>query len=288
MLKKTVERVLKLVRLHRPVQRAWRRLVFATRHRRIRNAYAIWKGRGFTCNICSTSYEKFAPHYAAPRDAGALAKHQVVGGYGENIYCPNCMSTARDRLAVAMLKEMVLDGKSVLHLSPERAIFEFVRRRANVVTGDLDDATYRAIDRNVQRVDATRLDFAPESFDLVIANHVLEHIPDDRVAMREIHAVLRPGGQAILQVPFSTTIAASIEEPVTEDPEVRSASFGQSDHVRIYRLDDYLARLRDAGFDVEYVPYQALSRLHRFAIQPGEGFIRIARGTANAGTLPLT
>lgn len=280
MLKKAAERILKAAGLHRPVQRAWRRLVVAVRHRRIRREYAPWKGRGLTCNICSASYEKFAPRRPLPQDAAALARHGVISGYGENADCPNCMSTPRERLVVAMLGNMELDGLRVLHLSPERAIFELLRRKAHVTTGDLDPAGYRSIDRNVQRTDVTQLGFPRESFDLVIANHILEHVPDDRTAMREIHAVLRPGGRAILQVPFSTAIPASIEEPATEDPGVRSASFGQFDHVRIYQLDDYLARLRDAGFEVEYVPYEALAELHRFAIQPGEGFIRIAKRAA--------
>jgi len=286
LLKKTAERALKLLRLHRPVQRVWRQFAFSMRSRRIRREWEVWKGPGFTCNVCSASYEKFAPNQPAPRDAAALARHQVVGGYGENIHCPNCMSSARERLIVAMLGRMDLAGKSVLHLAPEWAVFQFLRRGATVVTGDLEPEAYRWVDRHVRRVDATKLDFGDESFDLVIANHILEHIPDDRSAMAEIHRVLKPRGQAILQVPFSTSIPASIEEPMTDDPDVRSASFGQSDHVRIYQLEEYLSRLRDAGFEVEYVPDEALSDLHRFAIRAGEGFIRVVKGSASAVSSP--
>jgi len=286
MLRKTAEGVLKALGLHRPVQRVWRRFVFWRRGRRIRRAWESRRGPGLACNLCSASYENFAPNHPAPRDAGALARHHVISGYGENIHCPNCMSTARERLVVAMLGRIDLAGKSVLHLAPEPLILRFLRRSATVVTGDLEPADYRWVDRGIRRVDATDLDFPDESFDLVIANHILEHIPDDRSAMAEIHRVLKPRGQAILQVPFSTTIPASIEEPVTGDPDVRSAAFGQFDHVRIYRLDDYLSRLRDAGFDVEYVPDEALSDLHRFAIVTGEGFIRVVKGPTSAASSP--
>jgi SAM-dependent methyltransferase len=83
-----------------------------------------------------------------------------------------------------------------------------------------------------------------------MANHVLEHIPDDRAAMRELFRLLRPGGFALLTTPINATREATYENPaVTREPE-RWAHFSAHDHLRYYGLD-FAARLADAGFKVE-------------------------------------
>ena len=79
---------------------------------------------------------------------------------------------------------------------------------------------------------------------------VLEHVPDDRAALREIVRVLRPSGWAILQVPCSASSAATYEDDRVTDPVDRDRVFGQEDHVRIYG-QDYPERLGAAGFRVE-------------------------------------
>jgi len=80
----------------------------------------------------------------------------------------------------------------------------------------------------------------------VMCNHVLEHVPDDRKAMRELRRVLRPNGWAILLVP-DVHAEATVEDPTITDPAERLRLFGQADHVRRYGRD-YLQRLADAGF----------------------------------------
>lgn len=136
---------------------------------------------------------------------------------------------------------------------------------------------YSAVDKDTQYADLTKLPFGDQYFDMVIGNHIMEHVPDDRKAMKEIYRILQPGGSAILQIPFSNTGSSTIEEPGMTDPKQQSALFGQKDHVRIYSLKDYLERLREAGFSVEYLSDESLSTLHQYATQPGEGFIRLRR-----------
>ena len=94
-----------------------------------------------------------------------------------------------------------------------------------------------------------RCRFGLLNFDAVICNHVLEHVPDDRAAMRELRRILRPGGIAVLMVPFRPD-RQTYEDPTIVDPEQRTAVFGQFDHVRLYG-SDYLDRLREAGFEVD-------------------------------------
>jgi SAM-dependent methyltransferase len=170
-----------------------------------------------------------------------------------------------------------IKNKKILHLSPEPFVFRFIRAKATVITADLMPGFYKKIDPNIQYADATNLPFAASSFDMVIGNHIMEHIPNDKKAMQEIYRVLQPGGIAVLQVPFSGTIQTTLEDPGIKDPEQQSARFGQKDHVRIYALDDYLNRLRETGFDVSYLSYDSLREWYRYAIQPNEGFIFIKK-----------
>ena len=127
--------------------------------------------------------------------------------------------------------------------------------------------------------DATALPYADARFDLVIANHVLEHIEDDWAALAEIRRVLRPGGSAILQVPVAQRLAVTREDPSIRDEEEREDAFGQWDHVRLYGLD-YPQRLEKAGFEVtchtEHAQ-QGAAFLARWQVDPREVLYRATR-----------
>ena len=82
---------------------------------------------------------------------------------------------------------------------------------------------------------------------MIICNHVLEHIPNDLEAMKELYRVLKVGGVAVLQVPISKNSFTTFEDPSVIDPNEREKTFGQSDHVRIYG-QDYVDRLISCGF----------------------------------------
>lgn len=121
-------------------------------------------------------------------------------------------------------------------------------------------------------MDLTMTPWRDASFDAILCNHVLEHIPDDRQAMRELFRVLRPGGWAILQVPMDTRRATTFEDPTIVSPKARERAFGQADHVRIYGLD-YKARLESVGFVVSVDPFVRelpVAVRTRFALTPEE------------------
>lgn len=243
-----------------------------------RTIYRKYRGRGYICNFCNSKYEKFIPDYPSKKDKNALEINKVIGGYGDNIYCPSCLSAARDRLIKEILSaKSNINKKTILHLAPEKHLYNFIKSKATVVTGDFQPINYKAIDPSIQFADATKLKFDNGTFDFVIANHIMEHIPDDLKAMKEIFRVLKPGGTAILQVPFSESILKTLEEPEINDPQKQSALFGQKDHIRIYQLNDYIKRLEKTGFKVKYIKYESLSDFYKFAIQPGEGFISIQK-----------
>jgi SAM-dependent methyltransferase len=140
----------------------------------------------------------------------------------------------------------------VLHFAPERCIEQNLRAMPNVeyLSADLLDP------RADVKTDITDLDFRDSSFDLVLCSHVLEHVPDDRAAMKEIRRVLVPGGTAIIQSPVNYDQPGTFEDPTVTDPEERLRLFSQRDHVRVYG-PDLLDRLRDTGFDVTVVDAEA-------------------------------
>jgi SAM-dependent methyltransferase len=277
-MKQLLINILKKTGLYHFLQGNYRGLLHRLHRTRLRAQYRRYKGKGFTCNCCGQQYERFAPRFPDNIDKPALTRHQVIAGYGQQIYCPACMSTARERLMIALFSTRIpVAGKNILHLSPEHNVFRFLKKQAAVTTADLMPGFYRNIDPHIQFADATHLPFPDNTFNLVIGNHIMEHIPDDRLAMREIYRVLQPGGTAVLQVPFSETISHTLEEPSIRDPKKQSQLFGQKDHVRIYALADYLLRLQQAGCQVNYLPYESLAEYYRYAIQLREGFIHITK-----------
>lgn len=102
----------------------------------------------------------------------------------------------------------------------------------------------------IHQVDIVRLPLSDASYDVVIANHVLEHIDDDRQAIREIYRVLRPGGTALLTTPINPSRTTTYENAAITKPIERQAHFNAADHRRFYGLD-FADRLSEAGFAVE-------------------------------------
>jgi SAM-dependent methyltransferase len=176
-----------------------------------------------------------------------------------------------------LINEFKLTDKCILHLSPEKKLFEYLKINNKVVTADIEPLFYKSIDTNIKQEDATGLSYSNNSFDVVMGNHIMEHIPDDTKAIGEIYRILKPGGRAILQVPYSTTIAATIEAPDMHDPKKQAALFGQKDHVRIYRLQDYINRLQQVGFKVSVIEHNHLTAYHKNAIQDKESFLSILK-----------
>jgi SAM-dependent methyltransferase len=157
---------------------------------------------------------------------------------------------------------------SVLHVAPDYGLYLWLSRQPGVAyTGtDLDASRYRHIG-NMRSADLTAAPFPDDSFDIVICSHVLEHVPDDAKAMRELLRILRPGGRALLLTPLATDGGGTDEDPSIADPAEKDRRFGQWDHVRIYDRDDFLARMRTAGFEVEaFSPFEVCpeeaERLH--------------------------
>jgi ubiquinone/menaquinone biosynthesis C-methylase UbiE len=119
------------------------------------------------------------------------------------------------------------------------------------VTGDLNSPWAD------HHFDVHDVPFEEGSFDIVMANHLLEHVEDDRRVMREFYRVLKPGGWGIFQVPIDYTNPETEEDASVVDPAERERLYWQRDHVRLYGHEDYPKRLKEAGFEVEVVDLKA-------------------------------
>jgi SAM-dependent methyltransferase len=140
----------------------------------------------------------------------------------------------------------LFDGspKTMLHVAPERFLTDRLDRIENLdyVSADISSPLARV------KMDITDIRYPDDSFSVIYCSHVLEHVPDDRAALRELYRVLKPGGWAVLQVPI--TAAETFEDPNVTDPDERARVFGQWDHVRRCG-PDYIDRMRAAGFIAE-------------------------------------
>ena len=161
--------------------------------------------------------------------------------------CPNCGSRERHRLVQLWITQGGSDklaGKRILHFAPEKVVLRRMAGNERYETADLKQSGV------THKVDITDTNLPDAAYDVVIANHVLEHIPNDRKAMRELFRLLRPGGLAVLTVPLNATRSTTYENLTVSSPANRQAHFGAPDHVRYYGLD-FVDRLAEAGFQVE-------------------------------------
>lgn len=211
---------------------------------------AIFFGRGCVCQVCGKTYRRFM-HQGVR--AELFRRHRIVGaGYKKNVRCPNCRSTHRVRLLFLFFQlrsDIYRKNVRVLHISPKKEIARLLRGHDNIdhVCGALHPETRAEFD--AVKVDVTEIGFPDGEFDVVICNHVLEHVPEDEKAMREIHRVLKPGGFAVLQVPLALDLESTLEDPSIVDGKARIKAYGQKDHLRLYGLD-YFEKLAGAGFRV--------------------------------------
>lgn len=212
----------------------------------------IHKGNTYICPFCGYASKDLRP---VGQDAPVYSEKRIIPPGRRKGGCYKCGSIDRERLIYLFLKQklQIFDGRKnlkILHIAPEKNVAEIILRSGfeEYVCGDLfaEGYTYPSWVRNMNVLD---IPFGDNTFDLVLCNHVFEHIPNDTDAMKEILRVLKPGGKAMMQIPLSLILRETYEDCSIVKPEDRIRSFGHFDHVRIYG-QDYPGRLEKAGFIV--------------------------------------
>jgi len=195
----------------------------------------FFKGKNFTDPIDGKSYRKFLPYGYGKQRANALS--------------PGTLSLERHRQMWLYLQNetnFFTDNLKVLHIAPEQ---DFLRRFKKMKNLDYTSADLFSPIVDV-KADILDLPFEDNSFDVIICNHVLEHIVDDKKAMSELYRVMKSGGWGILQVPMKNSLEKTYEDFTITEPKERQKHFGQYDHVRWYGMD-YFDRLKSVGFEAE-------------------------------------
>ena len=171
--------------------------------------------------------------------------------------CPSCFASDRDRLYALYLMDYLRGSQSnavtrIVDFAPSAPLSDFIRRQIAVSKREISYRTADAFAEGVDdRVDITDLKvYEDGQFDFFLCSHVLEHVPSDRKALRELYRILRPGGKGILMVPIVLSIDEIDEDPTVVDENERWRRFGQYDHVRLYSKRGFIERIKDAGFVV--------------------------------------
>ncbi len=202
----------------------------------------FYLGRGRRCPVCGTRRRKFLPYGYVVSRADAL--------------CPRCLSLERHRLLWLWLQResgLFEQLPRLLHVAPEVCLMRhltraYSHRPADYVTADLESPLADL------HFDIQSIPLEDESFDVIFCNHILEHVADDRLALKEMYRVMRRGGWGVMLSPVDLDRAETFEDDTITDPKERTRIFGQYDHRRIYGRD-YADRLRSAGFEVEDIDY---------------------------------
>jgi SAM-dependent methyltransferase len=219
----------------------------------------LLKGNKFTDPIDGKSFRMFLPY-----------------GYGKqrnNVLSPSTLSLERHRLLWLYLQNETdfftsKDKKKILHFAPEQAFYNRFRNQKNLeyTTTDLFSPLADV------KADICNLPFEDNQYDIILCNHVLEHILDDTKAMQELFRVLKPGGVGVFQIPQELSRATTFSDDSIVDQKERAKIFGQYDHVRIYGRD-YFDKLRSIGFTVieeDYTNKISTEMVEKYCLAKGE------------------
>lgn len=246
------------------LRRVPRKYLQLVSHYGLRVAALFYKGNNVQCPVCDSTFRKFLPYGRQSR---------------ENALCPSCLALERHRLIWLYLRDRTdffTEERKMLHIAPELCFIDRFEKLDNLdyITGDIESPLAKV------KMDIHEIPFEENTFDVIFCNHVLEHVDSDIKAMQEMRRVLKPGGWAILQVPFFYPLKdETFEDKSITSPTEREKVFGQDDHVRMYGKD-YAKRLASAGFKVveeKMVMELPKEEVERYALPQDEIIYRVEK-----------
>ncbi len=197
-----------------------------------------YTGTAYRCNLCNKQLRVFV-----------RLSHDLL--------CPACGSLSRTRQLWAFLKNSNLLSGTVLHFSPSPALHKQLSQLDNISYVSTDYSGEFPANR---QYDLTDLQVTTASINLIICYHVLEHIQDDKIAMRELYRALAPQGTLLIQTPFKAD--GILEDPLIITPQDRLQFYGQEDHVRIYSAQGLIDRFKETtgATDVKAIDLPAIEK----------------------------
>lgn len=210
-----------VIRIKNKIEATLAKLPFASRHE---------------CNFCSSKVRKFLSYRGGWKNQPKLMKLlNFTGSDVDNFSCPVCGAHDRERHLRMFMDHLNITSKLknavMLHFAPEKILSSYIasQKPLRYIKADLFPSSHDII-----KIDMLDIPYEENYFDFVIANHVLEHVSDLPKALSEIQRVLKIGGYAILQTPFSAKLHQTIEDDGINTDSLRLELYGQEDHVRLF------------------------------------------------------
>jgi SAM-dependent methyltransferase len=235
------------------------------------------------CYICKEQFESFYKFHLPLSNKLAASHFQMVGSDSENFGCCYCNCNDRERHLFMYFDKLSIWDKfrdaKVLHFAPESPISnKIIQLRPSVyIKCDLYPR------EDWVKIDITKIDFEDNSFDILIANHILEHVPQHLLALKEISRVLKKDGFAILQTPYSELFYNHFEDKNINTNELKISFYGQDDHVRIVSKRQFFDELSHY-FTLNIVKNQSLfteEECYRFGVNMKEDLLMIFNNLEN-------
>jgi len=234
-------------------------ITFRRYNKALRRAVKLprYLGAEYRCPVCQVGLRAFKPMWKSyGRDVerfGYVHRHTEMETFNLKAFtCPKCDASDRERLIAIYLDGIWPsleggDGIRLFDFAPAYPLSRKIRRYRSIEyrSADLSRADVQ------EHIDLTDIHYPDASVDIFLCSHILEHIPDDRRAMRELRRILKPGGFGLVLVPLVIGIDETHEDPKIESNELRWKYFGMGDHVRQYGKRDFIGRLTEAGFSVD-------------------------------------
>jgi SAM-dependent methyltransferase len=239
-------------------------------------------GRNKQCYICGETFFRFRKWRGGSKNVHLWIKSlNAVGSDTDNFGCFYCGSFDRLRHIFMFFDKLDFwprfSNAHIIHFAPEALLSKKIEEchPAQYVKADMFPWV-----KDIEKIDLTNIAYNDETFDIFICNHVLEHVPDYKKALREIYRVLQKGGIAILQTPYSRLLVNNFEDPGINTDELRTLYYGQEDHVRCFSERQFFQGLVEAGFIltiVKHADYFTEEQSSYFGVNKAEDLIMVVK-----------
>lgn len=240
------------------------------------------KGKNRQCYVCKNTFSYFTKYGQGSKSIPDFRKKLfMVGSDVDNFGCIYCRSNDRERHLFMYFDKInlweTIENSKILHIAPEVNLSSKILSLNPIkyVRGDINPKNF-----DIQKIDARNIPYPDNEFDIIICNHVLEHIPEYLTAINEFFRVLKPGGFAVLQTPYSRLLNKNFEDKNINTDELRLYFYGEKDHQRIFSEENYFQDLQNAGFILDIIKNKNLftdEECYYYGVNEMEDLIKVIK-----------
>lgn len=254
-----------------------------------------WQVTGsLRCPVCGSNVRAFQPI------AASFLEHWRIHGFDldqqrfetldiEAYHCPKCSATDRDRLYALYIDEFARSAPprgTAIEFAPSGPLTARLRAALPGWRHRTADLYMANVEDKVDLCDM-REQYPDASVDFFICSHVLEHVADDRAALRELNRMLKPGSEGIIMVPLHLDLQETRSVAQSATTAERWRHVGQDDHVRLHAIADFRSRVEGAGLQLRSLGEQHFTadRMRLNGIKPSS-VLHIGRKPSNSAADP--